>query len=249
MNGNHPAAARVSGGMTLRRLLTTLLAALLAACLLPFVLTGTASASASATATASASASAAAVAPGAGWHLAQISGKTDRLVLVSPTGEQTTVYERRVSRRWGGFYLLDWSADGSTALLVVQRRSGSLLLRVDVATGAVQELPVPLVNSAVLDPSGTGVLVTAFKGGRSSTLVLDRIAWSGARTRLRTGVNGSVTPGRGTAVLVESPVGPQAVPPQHRRRLGRALVPGAGLLHADPLVGRDPAPRVVRHAR
>lgn len=204
MSGNRAAVPRVSAGMTLRRLLT----AALAACLLPFALAGLSPASAvSAPSPGPVAASAAAVAPGAGWHLAQVSGRTDRLVLLSPTGEQTTVYERRVSRRWGGFSLLDWSADGSTALVVVQRRSAALLVRVDVTTGAVQELAVPLLNGAVLDPSGAGVLVTAFKGQRSNTLVLDRIAWSGARTRLRTGVNGSITPGRGATVLVESPSG------------------------------------------
>jgi hypothetical protein len=204
VSSNHSAAPRVSGGMTLRRLLT----ALLAACLLPFVLTGPAPASAASASSASAAdATAAAVVPGAGWHLAQVSGRVDRLVLVSPTGEQTTVYERPVSRHYGGSSLLDWSADGTTALLVVQRRSGSLLLRVDVATGAVQQLAVELLNSAVLDPSGTGVLATSFQGARSNTLVLDRIAWSGARTRLRAGVNGLVTPGRGATVLVGSESG------------------------------------------
>ncbi len=132
-----------------------------------------------------------------------IDARTQRLVLVSPSGETTTVYKRRVSRKYGGFSLLDWSEDGRTALLTAVERDATHLIRVDVATGVVAELPVKLLNSAVLDPDGTGVLATTWKNRRSDTLVLDRISWAGARTRLREGVNGSMIPGRnGTVITV-----------------------------------------------
>jgi len=150
----------------------------------------------------------AAVVPGSGWYLTQVSSRTeDRLVLVSPTGEQTPLYQRAVSRAYGGFSLLDWSADGHTALLVYQRKRRSVLVRVDATTGAVLELPMPLLNSAILDPSGTGVLVTAFPGRRSNQLVLDRVDWAGTRTTLRRGVNGVVMAGHSGTVLVEAPSG------------------------------------------
>jgi hypothetical protein len=126
---------------------------------------------------------------------------SQRLVLISPTGGTTTVYERRISRKYGGFSLLDWSANGQTALLTAIMHDATQLIRVDVATGAVTELPVKLLNSAVLDPDGTGVLASTFKSRRSSTLVLDRISWAGARTRLREGINGRVTPGRNGTVI------------------------------------------------
>jgi hypothetical protein len=131
-----------------------------------------------------------------------INARTQRLELISPSGETSTVYERRVSRKYGGFSLLDWSADGQTALLTAIEHDATQLIRVDIATGAVSELPVKLLNSAVLDPDGTGVLASSWKSRRSNTLVLDRISWTGVRTRLREGVSGNVTAGRNGTVIV-----------------------------------------------
>jgi hypothetical protein len=127
---------------------------------------------------------------------------SQRLVLISPTGGTTTIYERPVSRKYGGFSLLDWSVDGQTALLTAIEHDASQLIRVDVSTGAITELPVKLLNTAVLDPAGTGVLASAWKSRRSSTLVLDRISWAGTRTRLSEDINGSLTPGRNGTVIV-----------------------------------------------
>jgi hypothetical protein len=126
--------------------------------------------------------------------------KTQRLVLVSPTGEQQTVYTRRV-RHHLTFLLADWSVDGSTALLLVPDEAGADLVKVDVATGATQVLDVPLLNSAILDPTGAGVLATVSKGERSSKLVLEAISWSGTVTRLRKSVSGQLVAGPGGTVL------------------------------------------------
>ena len=56
----------------------------------------------------------------------------------------------------------------------------------------------------MLDPDGSGVLVTTWKRRSIDTLVLDRISWAGTRTRLRDGVNGSVTAGRDGTVITGS---------------------------------------------
>jgi hypothetical protein len=133
----------------------------------------------------------------------EINSRTQRLVLVSATGETRTVYTREVSRKYGGFLLLDWSVDGRTALLTATKKSGSRTIAVDVETGAVQELAVPLLLTAVLDPAGTGILASTWKSAQSNTVVLDRITWSGARTRLRDATNGSITPGRNGTVLTK----------------------------------------------
>ena len=186
--------------MTPRSLLATF------ACALPLLLVGP-------TATAApAAAEGAAPATQPGWYLADVvhdpTGKggrptTQRLVVVSPTGETTTVHERRVSRKYGGFRLLDWSADGRTALITATRKDGARVIRVDVATGAAQELRVPLLQTAILDPDGSGVLATSWPSRRSNTLVLHHIDWTGERTRLREGVGGTLIAGRdGTVISV-----------------------------------------------
>jgi hypothetical protein len=127
--------------------------------------------------------------------------RTQRLVLVSPTGEQRTVYSRRV-RHHLTFLLADWSVDGATALLSVPGPTGGSLLRIDVATGAVvQAIDVPLLNNAILDPAGTGVIVTRFKSERSSTLGLVSISWAGVVTRLRNRVTGQLVAGPPGTVL------------------------------------------------
>lgn len=131
-----------------------------------------------------------------------IDARTQRLVAVSATGETRTVYTRRVSRTFGGFVLLDWSVDGRTALLTATKRSGSQVIVVDVETGAVHKLVVPLLQTAVLDPAGTGIVASVWKGRQSETMALDRISWTGARTRLRSGVSGQITPGPNGTVLI-----------------------------------------------
>ena len=133
-----------------------------------------------------------------------INPRSQRLEVVSPTGETRTVYTRAVSRKYGGFVLLDWSVDGRTALLTATEKSGSRAIVVDVETGSVQQLVVPLLQTAVLDPAGTGILAATWKGRRSSTMVLDRISWNGARTRLLDSTSGTITPGRNGTVLTTS---------------------------------------------
>jgi hypothetical protein len=129
-----------------------------------------------------------------------IEPRSQSLVLVSPTGEQRVVYTRKV-RHFLTFVLAGWSVDGSTALLVQPDRAGGDLIKVDVATGATQSIAVPRLNSAILDPSGAGALVTAFKTQRSSTLVLDAVSWSGTVTRLRDSVSGTMIAGPAGTVL------------------------------------------------
>ena len=173
-----------------------------------------------------------AAAPGPGWYLADVSrAHTQKLVLVSPTGETSTVYQRRVAQVWGGFLLLDWSADGRTALLSATDRHGSRLVRVDVTTGAVLELPVPRLDAALLDADGSGVIARSWRRGRSDTLVLDKISWTGTRTRLLDSTSGAMVLGRdGTLVTGDGdPTGPAAALDDHRR--GAGPVPPRGLLH------------------
>jgi hypothetical protein len=126
--------------------------------------------------------------------------RSQRLVLVSPTGETRTIYTFKV-KNFRALSLADWSVDAATALLVTPERQGSQLIKVDVATGATQVLDVPRLNNAILDPAGTGVLATSWKRRSSNTLVLDRISWSGTTTRLREGVNGLTIAGRNGTVL------------------------------------------------
>ena len=169
----------------------TALSLVLTVFLLPVLLLAPAHASA-----ASAPADAVAAAPGPGWYLADVSrAHTEKLVLVSPTGETSTVYKRKVSKVWGGFLLLDWSADGRTALLSTTDRDGSRLVRVDVTTGAVLELPAPRLDTALLDADGSGVIARSWKRGRSNTLVLDKISWAGTRTRLLDSTSGAMVLG------------------------------------------------------
>ncbi len=181
----------VSGDMTRR----TALSLLLTVVLLPVLLVAPAPASAATSVEAVA-------APGPGWYLADVSrAHTQKLVLVSPTGETSTVYQRKVAPLWGGFLLLDWSADGRTALLSATDRHGSQLVRVDVTTGAVLELPVPRLDAALLAADGSGVIARAWKRERSSTLVLDKISWTGASTRLLDSTSGAMVLGHdGTLV-------------------------------------------------
>ena len=152
---------------------------------------------------------------GPGWYLAVVDRdreaksaedrRTQRLVLVSPTGEARTVYRRPVSRTYGGFRLLDWSVDGSTALLIAVEKDAARAIRVDVATGAVLELPIPLFQSAVLDPDGTGLLATSWTSREGERLVLDRIDWAGTRTRLVDSATASLIAGRNGTVLTGDP--------------------------------------------
>ena len=126
---------------------------------------------------------------------------TQKLVLVSPTGETSTVYKRRIAPLWGGFQLLDWSADGRTALLSTEDRHGTQLVRVDVTTGAVLELPVPRLDAALLDADGSGVIARTWKRERSNTRVLDKISWTGTRTRLLDSTSGAMVLGHNGTVV------------------------------------------------
>ena len=159
---------------------------------------------------AASSAAASAVAPGSylavvehgpdAKDFAGVIARSQSLVLVSPTGQTQTVYTRRV-RHYNGFSLMDWSADGATALLAMQRHGDAQLVGLDLATGATRVVKLPHFLSAVLDPAGTGVIVTAFKGPRSNDQVLETISWSGVVTLLRSGINGTVMAGHDGTVL------------------------------------------------
>jgi WD40 repeat protein len=123
-----------------------------------------------------------------------IEPRSQSLVLVSPTGEQRVVYTHKV-QHFLTFVLADWSVDGATALLLLPDRAGGDLIKVDVATGATQSISVPRLNSAMLDPTGAGAVVTTFKGKHSSTLELDAVSWAGTVTRLRDSVSGAMIAG------------------------------------------------------
>jgi hypothetical protein len=129
-----------------------------------------------------------------------IVARTQRLVVVSTTGEQRVVYTRKASHRYGGARLQDWSSDDSTALLVAQTRKGSELIRVDVTTGAVLQVAMPPVETAVLDPGGNGVLASLWND-RSERWDLARIDWSGTATVLRRTISGVLLVGHDGTVL------------------------------------------------
>jgi hypothetical protein len=150
-------------------------------------------------------------APPAGTYLALVEqgkptefggivARTQRLVVVSTTGERRVVYTHRASHRYGGARLEDWSTDGSTALLVTQTRKGSRLIRVDVTTGAVLRIATPPVETAVLDPAGTGVLASVWNA-RSERWDLARVDWTGTSTVLRRTISGTLLAGRDGTVL------------------------------------------------
>lgn len=152
--------------------------------------------------------------PGDGWYLAVVDHgprgeygvrpKVQRLVLVAPDGTERRVLQRKAGR-WGGFQLVDWSPDGSTALLVTGREGHERALSVDVSTGHTTALRLPKnTASAVLAPDGSGVLTAAF-GGRSGE-PMARIAWDGTRTGLEKKMDASVLPSPdGDALLTNGP--------------------------------------------
>ncbi|HEX5090014.1 MAG TPA: hypothetical protein VFV89_19555 [Nocardioides sp.] len=155
---------------------------------------------------------AAAVAPGSylttvergpGTSDGGIRARREWLVLVGPTGDTRTVYVRKVTRKAGYFQLADWSADGSTALLLVDGPHGSRPVVVDVAAGTATTLHVERLSSAVLDPSGTGILAAVWKGNHSNKQVLERIAWTGAVTVLMESTNGNIAPAPNGTVLTQ----------------------------------------------
>src|SRR4051794_14972826 len=55
---------------------------------------------------------------GPNGDLSGINPRSEELVLISPTGQQQIVYTQRI-RHYNGFALMDWSADGATALLAL----------------------------------------------------------------------------------------------------------------------------------
>lgn len=132
-----------------------------------------------------------------------VRARSERLVLVGPTGDTRTVFSRKVTRKAGSFVLADWSADGRTALLLVGGLDGSQPIVVDVTTGAARELDIARISTAILDPSGTGLLAAVWKGRHSNTQVLERISWAGAATVLMSSTNGSLTPGPNGTVLTQ----------------------------------------------
>ena len=141
------------------------LSLVLTVCLLPMLLLAPVRATA-----ATAPAESVAAPAGPGWYLTDISrAHTQKLVLVSPTGETSTVYKRKIAPHWGGFQLLDWSTDGRTALLSTEDRHGTQLVRVDVTTGAVLELPVPRLDAALLDADGSGVIAQDLEARSAAT--------------------------------------------------------------------------------
>lgn len=152
--------------------------------------------------------------PGAGWYLAVIDhgprgeygvrARVQRLVLVAPDGARHRVLQRKAGRH-GGFRLVDWSPDGSMALLVAGAEGHERALRVDVPTGHRTAMRLPAdTASVILAPDGSGVLVAAF-GDRSGE-PMSRIAWDGTVTVLEKRMDAAVLPSPdGTALLTNGP--------------------------------------------
>jgi hypothetical protein len=212
-DGNLPGAGDVYVGMKLSSFVPALVASVVATIAGAVVVTVPSTAAAAPSTGHETTTRVAAITPGSylttvvrgpGTRDGGVSARSERLLLVGPTGDSRTVYQRKVTRRAGSFVLADWSADGRTALLLVGGMDGSQAIVVDVATGAAQELDVDRLSSAVLDPSGAGVIAAVWKGRRSNTQVLERISWTGAVAVLMERTNGSITPARDGTVLTQS---------------------------------------------
>ncbi|MFC7493049.1 MULTISPECIES: hypothetical protein [unclassified Nocardioides] len=138
--------------------------------------------------------------PGDGWFLAAVEqgrptregirAKRLRLELVAPDGDRTEVLDVRQR----GFRLVDWSPDGSTALLLAEYPK-RLALQVDVTTGDVTRTALPRnIAEAVLAPDGSGLLAVAYQRGSTGRAPLLRIGWDGTRSRLNPDVDGRLLP-------------------------------------------------------
>jgi hypothetical protein len=128
------------------------------------------------------------------------------LELVTPTGQASTVYSSKVSDSTR-MSLLDWSVDGSTALLGVPHRHGLLLRRVSVSTGTTTDLKVKNLDNAVLDPDGSGVVAMLVDPANDQgSDVLARVAWDGTVTRLPVSTSRDLMAGPGETVLTGPPV-------------------------------------------
>jgi TolB protein len=157
--------------------------------------------------------------PADGWYLASvdhgprgdhgIEPTRQRLELVSPAGERTRVWGKRLGpHQRGAFQLVDWSADGRTALVVVD---GGLArqraVRVDVSTGATTRIALDdSVSSVLLDGDG-GLLAVGYPPGGHRGAPLWRVGADGERTRLAGRVDGPVLPSADGAVLVTGTAG------------------------------------------
>lgn len=140
--------------------------------------------------------------PGPGSYLALVDHGTrgdhgveparQRLVLVDRDGTQHVV----LSRPAGGYRtmrLVDWSPDGSTALLLTGREGHLRAITVDVVTGWSMTTRVPSdAASVVLSPDTGGLLVAAFGDRTGEPLSL--VARDGTRTRLAARMTGTLLP-------------------------------------------------------
>ena len=148
---------------------------------------------------------------GPGWYLTEIDhgtrgpygirARSQRLVLVSPDGDRHRILQRAVHH--GGFQLLDWSPDGSTALLLVGNEEDQRALRVDVATGDTHWTDLPAnVAEAVLAPDGSGILAVGYEKARTGRAALFTVDWSGATHPVAPDVSGPVLPSVDGTTLV-----------------------------------------------
>ena len=152
--------------------------------------------------------------PGPGWYLALvdhgrpgdygIEPSRQRLELVDPDGAESRILGVDVGRHGrGSAQLVDWSTDGSTALLLVDPglRSQHAVI-VDVATGATTTVPLgERVSSVLLDGSDT-LLVTGWTNGGDGGAPLWRIDLAGGRSRLAARVDGSILPSPDGSTIV-----------------------------------------------
>jgi hypothetical protein len=153
---------------------------------------------------------------GPGWYLAEIDrgkrgpygirARTQRLVLVGPDGNRRRILQRSVHRS-GGFRLLDWSPDGSTALLLAGAEEHLRAIRVDVATGDTHATGLPAdVAEAVLAPDGSGVLAVGYEKERTGRAALFIVDWTGTRHPVAPDVSGPVLPSAdGTTLVTAGP--------------------------------------------
>jgi hypothetical protein len=153
---------------------------------------------------------------GDGWYLTLVDHGDPRstglrvhrqvLELVAPSGRRTPVLSRQVTPSTAA-RLADWSADGSTALLLTQGARRSTATRVDVATGETRSLRLPASVAEVgLARDGDALLTVGYqKHGRAA---LARTGWDGASSPVNPDVDGPLLVSRDGSTLVTHGRGP-----------------------------------------
>lgn len=160
--------------------------------------------------------------PGEGWLLATVAhidaehGSADQetLVLISPTGEQTTLWSHTLDlTTYGGVELMDWSADGARALLAdrLYDPESARALVIDVVSREVIQVPLSGQElSLIFAPDGQSLIARQYVDPLG-TPPLVSIDFTGARTALRTRAEGRTLAGADSLVIGGGPTARQQI--------------------------------------